>query len=226
MKKVILLPSSGPDDWKRFLAEPSKQWRPGYSAKTLAYSWESADGFPPEVKQALAQVPAFATLDPLIVCPEWKVPLPGGSRSSQTDAWVLARTAESLVSIAVEGKVSEPFGPTLDEWLAGASDGKLKRLYYLLDVLGLHERPPGTIRYQLLHRAASAVIEAERFHAAHAVLLIHSFSQDNLWFDDFAAFAALYGRQVHPGQLSTASARGALPLHMTWVRGDKHFLDC
>jgi hypothetical protein len=41
------------------------------------------------------------------------VPLPGGSTQSQNDAFVLARTPKGLVSITIEGKVSEPFGETL-----------------------------------------------------------------------------------------------------------------
>ena len=28
----ILTPSSGPDDWQQFLADPQKQWKRGYSA--------------------------------------------------------------------------------------------------------------------------------------------------------------------------------------------------
>jgi hypothetical protein len=38
---------------------------------------------------------------------------------------------------------------------------------------------PDAIRYQLLHRAASVVIEAERFNASYAVLPVHSFSPLN-----------------------------------------------
>ena len=43
------LPSDGPDAWQVFLAEPDKQWRTGYSAKTLAHSWEAKDRLPNEV---------------------------------------------------------------------------------------------------------------------------------------------------------------------------------
>jgi hypothetical protein len=38
----IYLPASTPDLWAQFLAEPVKQWRTGYSARTLAYSWQEA----------------------------------------------------------------------------------------------------------------------------------------------------------------------------------------
>lgn len=43
--------------------------------------------------------------------PEHQVPLLGGSRPSQTDLFVVAQSPGELVSIAVEGKVREPFGP-------------------------------------------------------------------------------------------------------------------
>lgn len=45
----ILIPSSGPDDWQQFLADPQKQWKRGYSAMAVALSWEAAQGLPPEV---------------------------------------------------------------------------------------------------------------------------------------------------------------------------------
>jgi hypothetical protein len=42
--------------------------------------------------------------------------------------------------------------------------GKLTRLAFLCDVLGLEERTlPHDICYQLLHRTASTVTEAKRF---------------------------------------------------------------
>jgi len=43
--------------------------------------------------------------------------LPGGAAASQNDVWVLGEISNGLVSIAVEGKVSETFGPTVGEWL-------------------------------------------------------------------------------------------------------------
>lgn len=38
----LFIPTTGPDDWQRFPADPAKQWRTGFSAKTLAYCWECA----------------------------------------------------------------------------------------------------------------------------------------------------------------------------------------
>lgn len=117
---AILVPSHGPSDWRALLAEPEKQWAEGYSAKTLAHCWEDAKGFPPEVRAILSSDPVLARTEPLLILPEWQVPLPGGKTRSQNDIWILGRSGEDLVSIAVEGKVEEPFGPTLGEWRVGA----------------------------------------------------------------------------------------------------------
>ncbi|EGV28316.1 hypothetical protein ThidrDRAFT_3849 [Thiorhodococcus drewsii AZ1] len=170
----IYIPTSSPDQWAQFLAEPVKHWRQGYSARALAYSWQESRGFPSEVGSVLES--AFPSIELLLAFPEHKVPLPGGSRPSQNDIWVLARSEGRLISIAVEGKVSEPFGPTVQEWQPDSSPGKAKRLAYLLSLLDLPSVSE-TTRYQLLHRTASAIIEAHRFNAADAIMLVHSFSQ-------------------------------------------------
>ena len=85
----------------------------------------------------------FNALEPLVVIPEHKVPLPGGSRPSQNDIWILAKAHDDLVSIAVEGKVSEPFGPTMAEWLVNESKGKRKRLEFLKIYVRLRKICPG-----------------------------------------------------------------------------------
>jgi hypothetical protein len=128
------------------------------------------------------------------------------------------------VSIAVEGKVEEPFDKTLGEWKADASMGKEVRLTYLLEILGLREPIPDGVRYQLLHRTASAVIEAERFGAHDAVMLVHSFSHNNQWFDDFGAFVSLFGRKAGVDRLVTTIASKGMPLHLGWVHGDERYL--
>ena len=221
----IFVPSRGPDDWKSLLAEPDKHWARRYSARTLAHCWEEAEGFPVEIHRVLSQHPALALAEPLLIFPEWKVGLPGGSRPSQNDVWVLAKSENSLVSIAVEGKVEEPFDKTLGEWKADASMGKEVRFSYLMEILGLRELIPDSVRYQLLHRTASAVIEAECFGAQNAVMLIHSFSHNNQWFDDFAAFVSLFGQKAEVDRLVTTTAAKGLPLHLGWVHGDKRYLN-
>ena len=215
----IYIPTSSAEQWARFLAGPVKHWRQGYSARTLAYSWQEAGGFPTEVGAVLAS--QFPAAELLLALPEHKVPLPGGSRSSQNDIWVLARSKDQLISIAVEGKVSEPFGPTVQEWQADSSPGKAERFSYLLSLLGLSAVPVDT-RYQLLHRTASAIIEAQRFNAAHAVMLVHSFSQSGEWFQDYAAFVALMGGSAKENRMVSVGFRSGVSLHLAWVRGDAY----
>lgn len=221
MSKVYI-PASSAEQWSQFLAEPVKHWRKGFSARTLAYSWQESDDFPLEVRTALTD--HFSNIQLLLAIPEHQVPLPGGSRPSQNDIWVLARAGANLISIAVEGKVAEPFGPTLDDWRAESSSGKSVRLQFLCSELGLKGTLPGTVRYQLLHRAASAVIEAKRFGAQHAVMLVHSFSQSHQWFEDYAAFAALFNAEVAVGRLVSVGQNDGVQLHLGWVCGNAEYL--
>jgi len=191
---------------------------------TLARSWEAASGFPPEVDAILrsSRQSKLEGLEPLLIVPEYQIPLPGGSRPSQTDVFVLAHTANGLVTVAVEGKVDEAFGPTVSERRADDSEGVEVRLKFLLQCLGLSEIP-GSIRYQLLHRTASAVIAAQQFFAPTAVMLIHSFSPTDRWYEDFAAFAALFNRSPKIGELVDVGSCGSVKLHIGWCKGDQKF---
>ncbi|GLR45977.1 hypothetical protein GCM10007880_64950 [Mesorhizobium amorphae] len=101
----IYVPSSGPDSWQAFLADPAKHWRMGYSARTLAHSWEKAKGLPPEIA-AMFDKPA----ELLAAFPEHKVRLAGGGRDSQSDVFALIRFGEQTCAATIEGKVKEPFG--------------------------------------------------------------------------------------------------------------------
>ena len=129
-----------------------------------------------------------------------------------------------LVSIAIEGKVEEPFDKTLSAWLVDASPGKLERLNYLVSCLGLSSQPPGHIYYQLMHRTASAVIEAERFGASSAVMLIHTFSPKDQWFEEYRQFAQIFGIEAQIGVLGETKARSGMPLYLGWVHGDERYL--
>ena len=223
----ILAFTTGPSYWQSLLADPGKHWKVGYSARTLAHCWEAADGFPTEVAQAVARCadPLLANLTPLLAIPEFKVPLPGGVRPSHNDIFVLARSASGPVSIMVEGKVSESFGETLDEWRRDASTGKEDRLSFLMRTLGLSTEPAGGLRYQLFHRAASAVIVGEPYRAAAAVLLIHSFSRKSVGWSCYQAFTQLFGVEAVQGVVQRLSTTSSIPLFGVWVAGDCSFLD-
>jgi len=222
----IYIPSPGPGSWQQFLAEPEKQWRTGFSAKSLAYSWEEADGFPAEIQQAMADsgIDAFNGIIPLLVIPEHKVPLPGGRTESQNDAFVLASSPRGLITLCIEGKVEEPFGQVVAKWAPDSSPGKRKRFDYLVDLLGLGGADLSQVYYQLLHRTASAIIEAKRFHAETAVMLVHSFSQSHAWFSEFCEFAKLFGINAELNRIYSCGRRSGVELHIGWVVGNAEYL--
>jgi len=215
-----------PEDWKPLLADPEKQWRTGYSAKALAYCWQESKDFPSEVRQVFCRsgIEIFQDVEILLGFPEFKVALLGGRRASQNDIFILAKGAGQLVSITVEGKVSEPFGDTVAEWKARAGRGKETRLKYLCHLLGLEPASVDHIRYQLLHRTASALIEANKFGAPNALMLVHSFSGEDEWFDDYQKFLALLGLTGEADSVVFAKSIRGVNLYLGWVRGNKRYL--
>lgn len=216
----ILVPSIGPDCWKQFLAKPDLHWATGYSARTLAHAWEAADGLPPEV--ASLMIAAFGPCELLFAIPEHKTALPGGQRESQSDVFALVRHSTGLGTYTIEGKVDEPFGPTVGEWSVDASSGKIERLEYLCNLLGLNTCPPD-VHYQLLHRTASALIEAHRFDANCAGMIVHSFSPERRWFDAFARFADLMGADASSDAAIRITVPSGKTLMLGWASGSQIF---
>ena len=219
--------TSSPEDWKSKLADPNKHWKFGYSARTLAYSWMEAQGFPISVRDVFqkSDYPLFRNIEFLLGIIEHEVPLPGGRHPSQNDIFVLAKSQKNLVSIAVEGKVSESFGKNIAEWFKNESAGKAVRIKFLCETLGLNKDSIQGIRYQLLHRTTSALLEARRFNASTALMLVHSFSQKNDGFHDYSRFAKHLG--VMTPQLNTlhfAKRIDNIDLYLAWVTGKKKYL--
>lgn len=224
----FFIPANNPEDWKSLLAKPDKHWKTGYSAKALAYCWQEANGFPECVRSVFIKsgIELFQNIELLLAFPEYKTPLLGGRRSAQNDIFILAKGNNQLISITVEGKVSEPFDKTVAEWKLESSKGKETRLKFLCDELLLAEEQIDHIRYQLLHRTASAIIEAKKFNAQNALMLVHSFSQYDEWFEDYSQFLALFGlNNVKPDSLVFAKNINGIDLYFSWVRGDKKYLD-
>jgi hypothetical protein len=216
---MILIPTKGPEDWKQLLADPDLHWKEGYSAYALAHRWEEAEGFPGEIKEALESIPELEDVELILAIPEYKVSLPGEGAASQNDIFCLARNRHGLVSIMVEGKVNEPFGPLVRDWFGDPSPGKVKRLGFLCRTLGLDPDQVQEIRYQLLHRTASAIIEAKKFKASSAAMLVHSFCPTYNWFEDYAAFADLFGVYTSMDQVHSAGKIGDIHLYLAWIKG-------
>jgi hypothetical protein len=222
MNNLIFIPARQPEDWQHLLAEPAKHWRDGYPAKSLALSWHSSDGFPPEVRRVFenSDFAIFINAELLLAIPEHQVPLPGGGNPSQNDLFVLAKGVGQLISLAVEGKVSEPFGPLVSDWFKTPSEGRYKRLTFLCKTLGLKPDRIQPVRYQLLQRTASAVIEAQRFNAQNALMMVHSFSPSSEGFDDFTKFAGLFNAKTEPDKILYAGQVNGIDLYFGWVKGE------
>jgi ammonia channel protein AmtB len=76
-----------------------------------------------------------------------------------------------------------------------------------------------------LHRTASALIEAKKFNAPNALMLVHSFSKDNMWFDDYCKFLALFGVKGVVGSLVLGKNIDDVDLYFGWVKGDSKYLE-
>ena len=220
----LLVPTFGPSDWRRLLADPLGHWVRSKSAYEIAVSWESARGtrrgLPNEVAQILDSHDDLEGAELLLGIPEHRVSLPGGGHASQTDLWALLKQNGRLLSLAVEGKAGEPFDKTVGEWLADAKpkSGKPDRLNFLRERLGISE-DLASIRYQLLHRTASAILEAERFAAQLSILLVQSFGgpKDEASFSEFRAFGGLFSVALTAGRLQEVKVPGSVRVFLGWV---------
>ena len=210
-------PLSKPEDVRQHLAKPDRHWRKGYSAMELATSWIEAGGFPGPVQAVLGRCPAYAGAELIEGLFEHQVDLGTRGRPSQTDLMVLAHVKVGYAVIAVEGKVEENFGPLISEWNDGSA-GKLTRLNGLCASLALDPAAVGGLRYQLLHRCVSALLEAQRYRAHQAMMLVHSFSRTDASLDDFTEFgAAMRIDGVAKDRVSDAKRIGSQELRLAWV---------
>lgn len=222
--KRVLIPSCGATSWRQLLADPDKHWVRGASAFETAVSWERAQatarGLPEPIAAVLDQDQEISGAEVLFALPEHKVQLEGRGRASQNDVWVLLKSPNGLISMAVEGKAGEAFGPSVRDWLVNASDGKKTRLESLCRLVGATHPPEAALRYQLFHRTASALIEADRVGAEIAVLMVQSFRSDPASFADYMAFAAALGVTVAEGRLLQVPRVSETSLYLGWASCD------
>ncbi len=229
----LFVPTLGPSDWRRLLADPDKQWVRYKSALEMAVCWEaareSARGLPPEVAATLDTAAKVRGAELLIGLPEHKVSFEGGGHPSQNDLWALLRVGRELMSMAVEAKAGENLARIVKDWLPkdGERSGKPERLNALKRQLGIPDADVSLIRYQLLHRTASALKEGERFGAQSAIVLLQSFNreQDKESFKDFTQCGHLMGVTVTEGVLAQSPRPTEVPLFIGWVTSQPADLD-
>ncbi|MCA9231778.1 MAG: hypothetical protein KIS63_00320 [Caldilineales bacterium] len=221
----ILIPTLGSTDWRSLLGDPGKHWKRGKSAFECAVSWESAKqnprGLPDQVAAMLDACELTNGGALLLGIPEHQVVIEGGGHPSQNDLWALLRTPKATISMAVEAKSGEPFDKYVAEWIRDASSqsGKPKRLASLKKVLGIGEANLEGIRYQLMHRTASPLLEATRFHASAAVLLIQSFGgeKDDSSYKDYCRFCELMECESARNTLCLSNRKTDVPLLIGWL---------
>lgn len=222
-----------PGEWK-YVVGPDK-WRRQCSAFELAYKWHPARNFPPAVAHVLQAAGSPTILRNLTVrycLVEWPVFLDTDKAPSRTDLMVYARTKDkNAVIVGVEGKAREPFGPRVDAWVRGLSDGqptagvnpkpsRLRRLQFLNGVLGREVSADSKLRYQLLHRTGSVLMESRLQGAVAGLLIVHAFpGADGSW-ADFEKFTTLLDIKAVRGQLSEPAqfaGKPEVPMYFLWV---------
>ena len=217
----IVSSSLGPAIWRAGLADPYLHWKRGHSAWELAVSWESQresqSGLPHEVLRVLSAHEAFGNPVLLVGIVEHRVKLDTNKTPSQNDLWCVLGTDGGHVSVAVEGKAGEDFDKRLEDWLNSDSNGKERRLEFLCKVLGIDSKLDFGLRYQLFHRAASAVLEAKRWRLSRALMLVQSFKESKTAWNDYADFAKVFGLDVSRDSVSGPVKASACDLYFAWV---------
>ncbi|MHB1094731.1 MAG: DUF6946 family protein [Gemmatimonadaceae bacterium] len=222
----IVSASLGTAVWRAGLADPYLHWRRTRSAWELAVSWEARrttdSGLPPEVHAVLNAHAAFRNPRLLVGIVEHRVALDTAKTPSQNDLWCMVGTDTGQASVAVEGKAGEEFDRRLDVWLGSDGDrrGKDARLRFLCEVLGANDRPDPQLRYQLFHRAASAVLEAERWGVGKALMMVQSFAESPTSWQDYVDFAAWLGVKVSRDSVSGPVKTRSTDLYLAWVHSD------
>ena len=152
------IPIEEPNEIIPRLAKQERHWKKGRSAFELSTAWVSANGIPSSVTNVLDQVPEWHGAELVEGIFEHETELPGKGRPSQTDLLAIVALNDGHAILGVEGKVDEPFGPLIGDWLADAKDGNRKdRLAALCATLRTDPQAVGGLFYQLFHRTCASI---------------------------------------------------------------------
>ena len=87
----------------------------------------------------------------------------------------------------------------------------------LSEILEITISAASSTRYQLLHRTASALMEAERYSATTAALLVHSFGTEKKLFEDYQSLGSAMGVSVESEHFVDAGIRSGRRLILGWL---------
>jgi hypothetical protein len=237
------MPIERAEEIKPRLGKPDLHWKEGRSAYELATAWMRAKGIPQPVRLVLDLAPEWRNADLLDAIFERETALPGRGLASQTDLLGIVSLNDGNAVLGVEGKVDEPFGSLVGEWLEAAlkktegEDGedfkarlersrknRRRRLEALCTVLEVESKLVSRLYYQLFHRTCATLYEARQFRYSRAIMLVHSFASPSApsgmpaCFEEFSAFAEAVGMPVtEPGSISSAKQFGLIDLRLGWV---------
>jgi hypothetical protein len=220
------------DDWIEVVGK--KNWVPRHSAYELAHKWHGCRGLPASLSGVLRNsgVASLAGVKAEVCYVEKPVLLDTGRAPSMTDIMVYARNAKKEpVILGVEGKALEPFGARLFSWARGDKElkrpqgaprrSRVRRLEFLAKHLGISSDPDSAIRYQLLHRTVSVVLESELYGTPAGLVAVQSFCEEGENWDDFCAFlSTLNLKKVNKNVLTGPACLGVgrnLPVYFLWL---------
>jgi len=215
----IHVPLRKPEDVIPHLGKGDQHWRDGYSAKSVCTSWFSANDVPHAVRHVLDQADEYRGAELIDAWLERCTHLPWGrGNPSQTDLLAILRLKDGLGVLGVEAKVKESFGPLVGDWLQDGRPNKAERLGGLCELLQVRREGVTNLRYQLLHRTAAAVLEARRYAAQHAAMVVQSFCPNRTGLADFEAFAEAVGfGAVQADRISRVKQLGTVSVRVGWA---------
>lgn len=200
-------------DWVEIVT--ARNFKPGHSAYECAHKWKGVRSKFPEPITSILQKSESLSLRDLRICQiqaEYAVYLDTHTSPSRNDLLLFCECQRGQkVVIAVEAKCDESFAQPVRDWLCTADspnprsqckmftdekqpvERKLRRLAFLNEVLSQNFGSDSTIRYQLLHRFASAILTARQTFACAGVMLIEAFTQSERNFKDFQEFCTVLG---------------------------------
>ena len=168
------IPIERPEEILPRLGKQELHWKKGRSAWELSTAWMQSNDFPPAVQAILHQAPEWQGAKLLEGIFERETKLPGKGRPSQTDLLAIVALKNGNAILGVEGKVDEPFGPLVEEWLKTDKDGnRADRIAGLCATLDVDVTTVGGLFYQLFHRTCASIYEAKRFRYNRAIMLVY-----------------------------------------------------
>lgn len=214
----IHVPLLSPESIKPHLGA-EHHWKEGRSAKLLIDQWWAANDLPASIKGLLNQASEWRNAELVDAFAERKTSLDDGRPSHpQSDLIAIVGIENRLVILAIEAKVDEGFDKTIEQWLADDSAGKKRRLDGLCELLGLNPTSVSTLRYQLLHRVVASALEAKRYRAHQAAMVIQSWCPKRSGHEDFLKFLAKLGIPYEGvGHLSSPLIVSGIPVRMGWL---------